>query len=95
MSSFLQKRATTSSSCDASTKRSKPVWGDRCVDSVLASVTKLAHTSGIHSRRQRYRRMIDHTFHLGIYYRERDDDVLVAAVLDLRRDPRWIQNQLR
>ena len=69
--------------------------GDHCVDSVLASVTKLANTSGIHSRRQRYHRMIEHTFHLGIYYREHGDDVLVVAILDLRRDPKWIGRQLR
>ena len=69
--------------------------GEHCVDSVLASLIKLRRTSGIHSRRQRYHRMIDARFHLGIYYREHRDDVLVVAILDLRRDPNWIQKQLR
>ena len=69
--------------------------GEHCVDSVLASLTKLAHTSGIHSRRERYHRMINKTFHLGIYYRERGADTLVVAILDLRRDPKWIRKQLR
>ncbi len=39
--------------------------------------------------------MIEVTFHLGIYYREEREDALVIAILDLRRDPRWIRKQLR
>jgi plasmid stabilization system protein ParE len=73
----------------------QPGIGEHCVDSVLVGVSKLAQTSGIHSRRQQYHRMIDTTFHLGIYYREEGDDVLVVAIIDLRRDPKWLQNQLR
>ena len=39
--------------------------------------------------------MLGSRFSLGIYYRERGNDTLVAAVLDLRRDPKWIRKQLR
>lgn len=39
--------------------------------------------------------MIEKTFHLGIYYRQHGDDTLVVAILDLRRDPKWLQKQLR
>ena len=69
--------------------------GEHCIDRVLSSVTSLAHRSGIHSRRQQYYRMIEKTFHLGIYYREHGDDVLVVAILNLRRDPHSIRKQLR
>lgn len=70
-------------------------WGEHCVDSVLAELASLADISGVHSRHHGYHRMINKTFHLGIYYREHDDDTLVVAIFDLRRDPGWIARQLR
>jgi plasmid stabilization system protein ParE len=70
-------------------------WGEHCVDSVLTALASLADISGVHSRHHGYYRMINKTFHLGIYYRERTDDALVIAILDLRRDPKWIHKQLR
>jgi plasmid stabilization system protein ParE len=69
--------------------------GEHCVDSVLRALEALVQVSGIHSRHHGYYRMINKTFHLGIYYRELGDDTLVVAVLDLRRDPNWITTQLR
>jgi hypothetical protein len=39
--------------------------------------------------------MIGTHFPFGIYYREHGDETLVVAILDLRRDPRWIRKQLR
>jgi plasmid stabilization system protein ParE len=68
--------------------------GEQCVGSVLAHLTRLTRLSGIHSRAHGYHRMIERTFHLGIYYREEGDNVLVVAILDLRRDPKWIEKQL-
>lgn len=61
---------------------------------MLASLTKLAEISGVHARFDRYHRMIEKTYHLGIYYRESGEDTLVLAILDLRRDPKWIREQL-
>ncbi len=69
--------------------------GDHCVTVVLRDLGNLAHLSGIHSRHHGYHRMITTAFHLGIYYREHGDDTLVVAILDLRRDPKWIRKQLR
>lgn len=69
-------------------------WGEHCVDSVLTALASLAEISGVHTRHHGYHRMINKTFHLGIYYREHADDTLVVAIFDLRRDPRWIRKQL-
>ncbi len=73
----------------------EPGLGAQCVTSVLADLANLAHVSGIHSRRHGYYRMIEKTFHLGIYYRQHGEDTLIVAILDLRRDPKWIRTHLR
>ncbi|MEO5721434.1 MAG: type II toxin-antitoxin system RelE/ParE family toxin [Chthoniobacterales bacterium] len=72
-----------------------PGLGQRCTISVLASLTKLSELSGVHAQFGRYHRMIEKTYHLGIYYREAGEDTLVLAILDLRRDPNWIRKQLQ
>jgi hypothetical protein len=41
-----------------------------------------------------YRKVVQR-FHCAIYYEVGADVVQVRAVLDCRRDPRWIQRQLR
>jgi plasmid stabilization system protein ParE len=73
----------------------QPGLGEYCVTSVFASLDSLAAFSGIHSRRFGYHRMIATPFRLGIYYREDGRDAVVVAILDLRRDPKWIRKQLR
>ena len=69
--------------------------GEYCVSSLLADLDRLAFLSGIHSRQFGYHRMIGTHFPFGIYYRERGDETLVVAILDLRRNPKWIRKQLR
>ncbi|MDQ6655167.1 MAG: type II toxin-antitoxin system RelE/ParE family toxin [Verrucomicrobiota bacterium] len=72
----------------------EPGLGEYCITSVLASLERLAEFRGIHSRHFGYHRMIATPFPIGIYYREHRDDALVIAILDLRRDPKWIRKQL-
>ncbi len=69
--------------------------GDYFADSITADILALRELSGIHSRHFGFFRMLGSRFSFGIYYRERGNDTLVAAVLDLRRDPKWIRKQLR
>ena len=38
--------------------------------------------------------MLAHRFPFGIYYRESESETQVVAVLDLRRDPNWIREEL-
>lgn len=69
--------------------------GEYCVSALLADLDRLAFLSTIHSRQFGYHRMIGTHFPFGIYYREQGDEMLVVAILDLRRDPTWIRKQLR
>ena len=39
--------------------------------------------------------MLSKRFPLGIYYEVEDEVVYVYAILDLRRDPLWIQKRLQ
>jgi hypothetical protein len=65
------------------------------VESITADLISLRELSGIHAQHFGFHRMLASRFRVGIYYRERGNDTLVAAVLDLRRDSTWIRKQLR
>lgn len=42
-----------------------------------------------------YHRLLSKVFPYGVFYTMEGAIAVVWAVLDLRRDPEWIQNQLR
>ena len=69
--------------------------GDHFADSITDDIRQLRNLSGIHSQHLGFFRMLGSRFRFGIYYQERGNDTLVAAVLDLRRDPKRIRKQLR
>ena len=68
--------------------------GDYCADSLVADIASLALYHGIHSRHFGFYRMLAHRCPFGIYDRETKTDTQVFAVLDLRRDPNWIREEL-
>ncbi len=68
--------------------------GEYCADSLVADIESLALYHGIHSRHFGFYRMLAHRFPFGIYYRETKNETQVLAVLDLRRDPNWIREEL-
>lgn len=72
----------------------EPGVGDYCVDSLLADIESLALYHGIHFRQFNFFRMLAHRFPFGIYYRDVETETRVFAVLDLRRDPNWIREEL-
>ncbi len=72
----------------------EPGVGDYCVTSLLADIESLALYHGIHQRRFNCFRMLASRFPFGIYYVEADKETRVVAVLDLRRDPSWIRQQV-
>jgi plasmid stabilization system protein ParE len=73
----------------------EPGIGDYCADSLLADLESLVLYHGIHARQFGLYRMLAHRFPFGIYYRETKSETQVLAVLDLRRDPNWIRDELR
>jgi hypothetical protein len=68
--------------------------GDYCADSLVADIESLALYHGIHSRHFGFYRMLADRFPFGIYYRETESETQVFAVLDLRRNPNWIREEL-
>lgn len=68
--------------------------GDYCVASLLTDIASLALFHGIHRRQYGCLRPLANRFPFGIYYLEMPEETQVVAVLDLRRDPAWIRNQV-
>ena len=69
--------------------------GDYFFDSVLSDLDSLVLFGGIHSIYFQFHRMLSKRFPFGIYYEVEADVIYVYAILDLRRDPLWLQKQLR
>lgn len=72
----------------------EPGVGDYCVTSLLADIESLALYHGIHQRQSNCYRMLASRFPFGIYYLEAPQETRVVAVLDLRRNPSWIRQQV-
>ena len=72
----------------------EPGVGDYCVTSLLADIESLALYHGIHQRQSKCFRMLASRFAFGIYYLEAEQETRVVAVLDLRRNPSWIRQQV-
>ncbi len=62
---------------------------------ILADLHSLSLYGGVHSIRFGFHCMPAKRFPFAIYYAVSDDDVLVIAILDERRDPQWIEARLR
>ena len=73
----------------------EPGVGDYCVTSLLSDIESLALYHGIHPRHWNCFRMLASRFPFGIYYVEAEQETRVVAVLDLRRNPSWIRQQVR
>ncbi|MCX5759198.1 MAG: type II toxin-antitoxin system RelE/ParE family toxin [Candidatus Hydrogenedentes bacterium] len=64
------------------------------LDSMLSEIELLHLYAGIHATHYGYHRMIARHFPTAIYYRVEEDVVRDHAVIDCRRDPRWIRDRL-
>lgn len=69
--------------------------GDYFLDCMQADVRSLQIYAGIHVRAEGFFRMLAKRFPFAIYYLIDNDRIDVYAVLDCRRDPTWIESQLR
>ena len=68
--------------------------GDYFSESVLGDLGALRLHAGIHHKLHGYYRSLCQRFPYAIYYQIRSDVVQVVAVLDMRREPTWIQRSL-
>ncbi|MBI3879895.1 MAG: type II toxin-antitoxin system RelE/ParE family toxin [Verrucomicrobia bacterium] len=73
----------------------EPGVGGYFIASLLADIDSLAFYGGIHRVIRVYHRALSKRFPHAIYYRMEDGCVVVHAVLDCRRNPRWIARQLK
>jgi hypothetical protein len=63
-------------------------------DSIIADLRRLSVYFGEHRIHLGYFRALSSKFPYAIYYRDKDGVRQVVAVLDLRRSPKWIRDQL-
>ena len=63
-------------------------------DSILVDIDSLMFHAGIHPVINGYHCMLAKTFPFAVYYSRSEDDVIVVAVLDARRNPSWIRERL-
>ena len=68
--------------------------GDYFVELILSDLDSLVILAGIHPVYFSFYRMLSRRFPFGIYYEVEDEVAYVYAILDLRRDPLWINIQL-
>ena len=69
--------------------------GSYFLDSLYSEIDSLILYAGIHKRVFGYHRQICRRFPYAVYYTVEHDDISVWRILDLRRDPTWIFDQLR
>lgn len=69
--------------------------GNYFIDTLFSDIDSLQIYAGIHPVYFGYYRMLSKRFPFAIYYRVVNEEALVYAVLDCRRNPTWIRKQLR
>lgn len=68
--------------------------GNYFIDSLFSDIDSLQIYAGIHSLYFSYHRMLSKRFPFAIYYKISDNEALIYAVLDCRRNPAFIKKQL-
>ena len=76
-------------------EKQQPGLGAYFLDSLFADIDSLALYGGVHRRVFGLHRMLGRTFPFAIYYEVNVDAAEVWAVLDCRRDPKWILRRLK
>lgn len=64
-------------------------------DSLFSDIDSLVLYAGIHHTYAGYHRLLASRFPYAIYYRVSNGEAVVYRVLDGRRDPRWIGDELK
>lgn len=76
-------------------EQNDPGLGVYFLDSLYSDIDSLQLYAGIHLVHfEKFHRLLSRRFPYGIYYQVEAGRVLVRAVLDLRRDPKWIKQHL-
>ena len=68
--------------------------GEYFLNSLFADIDSLTLYGGIHALKSGFHSMLASRFPYAVYYRLDNDEVVVRAVLDCRRNPAWIKKRL-
>lgn len=68
--------------------------GTYFLDTLYSDIESLAYFAGMHRVVLGYHRLLSRRFPFAVYYRVANDEVIVFAVLDCRRNPSWIRKKL-
>lgn len=69
--------------------------GDYFEESLTADIDSLRLYAGVHVMACGYHRMLSDRFPYAIYYEVAGEQIRIRAVLDCRRDPKWIRSRIR
>ena len=76
-------------------ERQSPGVGFYFLETLYSDIESLRLYAGVHRRVAKYFRMLSRRFPYAIYYRIKGDEISVWRVLDCRRNPQWIEQQLK
>jgi plasmid stabilization system protein ParE len=68
--------------------------GDYFQESLFSDIESLRLYAGIHRQVFGYHALLSKRFPYKIYYLKESDTVKIQAVLDCRRDPKWLKTEL-
>jgi plasmid stabilization system protein ParE len=68
--------------------------GDYFTACLRADIEGLKITAGIHRRVHEYHRLLSRVFPHGVFYTLQADEVIILAVIDLRRNADWVTSRL-
>lgn len=69
--------------------------GSYFLDTVFSDIDSLQLFGGIHQKNFGYHRMLSKKFPFAIYYKIKNDTVIIYAVLDCRQNPEKIKKRLK
>jgi hypothetical protein len=70
--------------------------GSYFLDALSADIESLNLYAGIHPVYfEKYHRLLSKRFPFAVYYQVKDEEILIYAVVDCRRDPAWVREKLQ
>lgn len=68
--------------------------GSRFTTEIYSEIESLGWKAGIHSKEYGRLCLLCDRYPFGVFYEVENDEAIVLAVLDLRRDPKWLSRRL-
>lgn len=72
-----------------------PGLGSYFRDSLIGDIETLVTNAGVHRQVYGWHRLLARKFPFAVYYSVAEQAVIIRAVLDCRRDPKWTRTKLR